>query len=199
MPRRGSALARCGVICSGTQERGIEGSLRFQLTQQRFQLRKSLLSQIQFGQTQASGDESQRLGEKVAPVRLGIGELSFIAVEHGQMMTHQRSLQSRIDAAKHAIDLSRDRQGAVFFRPSRDRQGAGFGAGFEQLTPTPACRGTIAALLAQLALEEQQLGIVGTARLAGLAHRPRLLVLAQAAMARGQQRVQFRSNRIYIM
>src|SRR5579875_1784193 len=121
------------------------------------------------------------------PVGFGIGEVAFVAVEQGQVMTHPRPPQARIDAGESTLGpcllLSWWGRGGVesaHLPPTPTLPPSG--GGRKQLQPTGPRPGTVAALTAQLALEEQQFGVFGMADVSGLAHGPGLLELSQAVM-----------------
>ena len=97
-----------------------------------------------------------------------------------QAIATERAAQSGIDAGEQAIGAGQRRQG-VGHR--------------QQLRPAGASGGAVAALMAQLAFEKQQFGIVGTADVASLAHGPCLDVLTQASVAASLPRVGCAVNR----
>jgi hypothetical protein len=132
------------------------------------------LSQIQLGQADACGMERRRRGEQSLPVLFGSGEPAFLTIQNGQMVAHEWAAQAGIDAGEDAIAGDRDGPGAVI----------------EQPRPADAGGDAVAALLAQLAFDKQQLGIIRTADGAGMTNSLRLLMLSQAAMAQRQQSIQ---------
>src|SRR6185437_7176778 len=113
-------------------------------------------------------------------------------------------MQPGIDAGEHAIGArqcssplrctrGRGSEGEILsYSPlpcTRGRGVGGEGVRRQQLNPAGAGGSAVAALMAQLALEEQQFGILGTADMAGLTRAPRLGVLPQTAMTLRQQHV----------
>ncbi len=72
---------------------------------------------------------------------LSFGELSFLAIQYGQTMPHQRATQIGIDAAEDALS---------------DRNGNDPEMVVEQLHPLGTRAGAVAALLAPQTLEKQQ-------------------------------------------
>src|SRR5579875_339977 len=102
-PLPGSGEVAAGQVHPGLQHSGIDGSMRLQFGEEWFQLGPAFLAQIQFGQSDAGGVELRRFREDGTPVFFGIGEVSLVAIEQGQMVSHQRPPQTRIDAGKGAF------------------------------------------------------------------------------------------------